>query len=283
MMEGLRPSTDIRSRLGWLILILLLLLRIPYSIVLTYASASSTGWGPAIYQLATYSLTALLIWWERDDLAAMHLDTWAVALILLFKPLQTIILLYWGIETPLTFPHPASLLIWATAMALTVALRFSPRRLAPVTSTTSAWLTAGLLAGSAISAASALDVFRHVQNLVPLPSVSASIGMAFFYQIGFAAVSEEPLFRGFLWGYLRRLGMRELWVWLVQALLFMIAHLYFVNALHFRFWILVPGSALLFGLFAWRSRSIAPGMLAHAAINSGIYVLVLNALAAVLK
>lgn len=278
-----QPPVGVRPGLGWLILIVLLLLRLPYSIVLTYVSASSSGWGAAIYQLATYGLTAALIWLERDDLGAVHLDAWALALIVLFKPVQTLLLLYWGIDTPLTFPHPASLLIWVIAVSLPVALILDGHKPAPVTGTASLWLTAGLLTGFAISAATAVDVFRHAENLVPLPSVSASTGLVFFYQIGFAAVSEEPLFRGFLWGYLRRLGIREAWVWLAQALLFMIAHLYFVDALQFRFWILVPGSALIFGLFAWRTRSIAPGMLAHAAINSGIYVLALNALAAVLK
>ncbi len=272
-----------RRRFGWLALILLLLFRIPFSVLMTYQSTSIVGWAPAIYHLVTYVLTAFLIWWERDDLAVMHIDALSLALILLFKPAQTLILRFWGIDTPLTFPHPASLLIWATAITLAIGLLSSAHKPSPLTASAGAWLSAGLLAGLIISAASALDAFRHAQNLVPLPSVTASTGMAFLYQLGFAAVAEEPLFRGFLWGYLRRLGWREAWIWLIQTLLFMLAHLYFIDALHFQFWILIPGSALVFGLFAWRSRSIAPGMLAHAAINSGAYILLLNALAAVLK
>ncbi len=276
-------TTSYRRRIGWLILVLLLLVRIPYSGLLTYSSASPTGWGPAISQLSNYCLTALLIWWERDDLSAMHIDTLTLVLIVLFKPAQTLLLRYWNIQTPLTFPHPAGLLIWAVAIALTAAIFRNARKPAPITGTSATWSAAGLLAGFMISAVLSLDAFRQVRNLAPLPSVTVSTGMAFFYQLGFATVAEEPLFRGFLWGYLRRLGWREVWVWLVQMVLFMLAHLYFINALHFQFWILIPASALVFGLFAWQSRSVAPGMLAHAAINASAYILLLNALAALLK
>ena len=47
----------------------------------------------------------------------------------------------------------------------------------------------------------------------------------------------------------RNPGWREVWVWLCHALLFLLAHLYFINALHAQFWIAVPAAALLLGLF----------------------------------
>jgi hypothetical protein len=282
-MASKRDPIANHRRFGWLIIVLLLLLRIPYSIILTYGGASSIGWGPAGYELATYLLTSFLIWWEREDLAAVHMDTPAIVLIMLFKPVQTLILRYWGIDTPLSFPHPASILIWAMAIALTAVLWSRRHERSCINLVSYFWLGAGLLAGLALSAVPAIDVFRHAQDLVPSPSVSISTGLAFLYQMGFAAVSEEPLFRGFLWGYLCRLGWREKWVWITQMLLFMMAHLYFINAMHVQFWVLVPVAGLLFGLLAWRSRSIAPGMLAHAAYNAGAYIILLNALAGALR
>ncbi len=282
-MTSSQHSTGNHARVGWVILILLLLLRIPYTVIATYLWSRTTGWPPAVYQLGTYLLTAFFIWWERDDLSDVHLDGLSIVLIVLFGPAQTLILRYWGIQTPLTFPHPAGLLIWAAAIVLTIALGRSTFRRAVVNRTTVGWLAAGLLAGLLLASLQNLDSFRNAQNLVPLPSVSGSTGLAFFYQLGYAAACEEPLFRGFLWGYLRRLGWPDGRAWLLQAGLFMIAHLYFINALRLQFWLLIPASGLLFGLFAWRSRSIAPGMLAHAAVNSGAYILLLNALAAVLR
>jgi membrane protease YdiL (CAAX protease family) len=268
---------------GWWIVTVLLLLRIPYSILLTYGGASNAGWGPAIYQLTTYLLTLFLIWWERHDLAAVHIDAAAIALIVLFKPVQTLLMLYWGIKTPLTFPQPGSLLIWLGALALPIALWRGRGQPAALRWAHGGWLVTGLLAGCVLSAIPALDAFRHVRELVPLQAVSASTGLAFFYQLGFAAVAEEPLFRGFLWGYLRSLRWKEAWIWVLQALLFMLAHLYFINALRVQFWVVVPAAGLIFGLLAWRSRSIAPGMLAHAGYNAGMYIILLNLLAGLFK
>ena len=270
------------QRIGWLALALLLLLRIPYSVILTYASSDNTGWGPAGFQLGTYLLTVFLIWWERDDLPAVHIDTLAVLLIVVFGPVETLILRYWGIDTPLTFPHLAGLFIWAASVALIVSLSPFRYKLAPISGVSLVWLAAALLTGALLSALPDLDVFRHAQNISPASSVVRSTTLAFFYQIGFAAVQEEPLFRGFLWGYLHRLGWAELWVWLCQAILFMLAHLYFINALGTQFWIAVPAAALILGLFSWRSRSIAPGMLAHAAYNSAAYIILLGVLSALI-
>ncbi len=282
-MTSAQSPALLHLRIGWLVLAMLLLLRIPYSVLLTYASADNTGWGPAGFQLGTYLLVVFLIWWERNDLSAVHIDTLAIALIIVFEPAQTVILRYWHIDTPLTFPHPAGLLMWAASIILLVALWRSPHKPAPIYGISLAWLAGGFLAGLLFSAVPNIDAFLRIQDIVPVPSLAASTAVAFFYQIGFAAVSEEPLFRGFLWGYLRRLGWREPWVWLGQALLFMLAHIYFINALHAQFWAAVPAAALILGLFAWRSRSIAPGMLAHAAYNAGAYVILLGALAAALK
>jgi membrane protease YdiL (CAAX protease family) len=277
----MKDKDALHSVVAWSAVGALLFLRIPFSIFITYAYPSDEQLGPAIFQAGTYLLTAFLIWWERDSLSAVNMDGIALALFLLLKPLQTLILSHWGIEIPLAFPHPVGLLIWAIATGLLIALWRSGYRPGVPGVSTWIWLGFGLLAGIALSILPNLGVFQANAGLggaqaAPSSSVTVSAGLAFLYQLGFAAVSEEPLFRGFLWGYLRRLGWRQVWVWLLQAGLFMIAHLYFINALAFNFWVIVPVAGLVFGWFAWRSRSIAPGMLAHAAYNAGVYVIFLG-------
>jgi membrane protease YdiL (CAAX protease family) len=96
----------------------------------------------------------------------------------------------------------------------------------------------------------------------------APVAMSFPYQLGYAAVTEEPLFRGFLWGYLRKSGWKEIWIWLTQAGLFALGHIYYLNKAPLSFGIIVPVGALVMGLFAWRSRSIATSMAAHGAMNA---------------
>lgn len=62
----------------------------------------------------------------------------------------------------------------------------------------------------------------------------------------------------------------------LAALLFMNVHLYNKDGLPFNFWFVVPITGLLFGLLAWHSRSITAGMMAQAAYNAGVYVILLK-------
>ncbi len=96
----------------------------------------------------------------------------------------------------------------------------------------------------------------------------AQWGIGLGYQTGYAAVSEEPLFRGFLWGYLRKGGWSDGWICLFQAGLFMLGHIYYLNSLPISFWIIVPTGGLVLGWLAWRSRSIATSISAHATLNA---------------
>ncbi len=87
------------------------------------------------------------------------------------------------------------------------------------------------------------------------------------YFLAYAGVTEEPLFRGFLWGLLRRAGWRDVWAWLLQTGLFALAHIYYLRQTPLAFWVIVPSGALLLGLLAWRSRSIATSLVAHGFCN----------------
>jgi len=55
---------------------------------------------------------------------------------------------------------------------------------------------------------------------------------------------------------------------LFQAGLFIFGHLYYFNTYPISFWVVVPTGALVLGLVAWRSRSIATSMATHAAMNA---------------
>jgi membrane protease YdiL (CAAX protease family) len=279
-MKNINGEHNLHQKIGWVIILALLYLRIPFTIFLTYRYPPENQLGPAAYQFGTYLLTVLFIWWERKDLFNIHVDTIDIGLIVLFKPVQTLVLRYWGIDNPIAFPHPAALLIWIVAIGFFLAMwvsRYRPR----FDLQAWVWVSLGLLVGIGMSVLVNIKVFKFsehssIQNYVMFAPVALSTFMAFSYQIGFAAIAEEPLFRGFLWGYLRRLGLKEKWIWPIQALVFMGAHLYFKDALQFNFWVVVPLSALTFGLIAWKTRSLAPGMLAHAAYNAGAYVFVLQ-------
>lgn len=83
-----------------------------------------------------------------------------------------------------------------------------------------------------------------------------------------AAILEEPLFRGIMWKYLRNLNLNAFWICTIQALCFMLGHIYYFDNYKFSFWILVPLAGLLLGFIAWRSRNITSSIVAHGIINS---------------
>ena len=82
-----------------------------------------------------------------------------------------------------------------------------------------------------------------------------------------AATAEEPFFRGLLWGYLKRLGRPDWAILVVQALLFFAAHSYYAVPGQYAYWFSTLVAGFLFGLSAWKTRSILPSMIAHALSN----------------
>ncbi len=276
------------QRITLLVLIVLLLLRIPFVIAITYFTPVEDQSGGAVYEVGTYLLTAILIWWERRQLADFHMDTVALIFILVFRPLQTLILNYWKVDSPLAFPNPAALMLWAIAFGLVTLLWYSGFKLTRIRNTDAVWLGIGLLAGLLVSIGQNTGPFQSAVTHSHLPStqflsVLASTGVIFFYHMGFAAINEEPLFRGFLWGYLRQRKWKEIWIWFFQAALFTLAHVYFARQYPLLFWVYIPLAALLLGYLAWRSRSIAGSMLAHAMINASAYIVALSLFYALLR
>ncbi len=61
----------------------------------------------------------------------------------------------------------------------------------------------------------------------PYPGLIALVSP--FYQLGYAAPLEECLFRGFLWGGLKELKIKEFWILIIQATLFTVGHIYYLN------------------------------------------------------
>jgi branched-subunit amino acid transport protein len=93
-------------------------------------------------------------------------------------------------------------------------------------------------------------------------------------QLTNAAVWEEPLFRGFLWGYLRRLSWANGLIWFFQAGLFTLGHVYYLPTETFLPWLirmLLP--ALILGFIAWQAQSIFASMVTHGVFNASFDLL----------
>lgn len=231
--------------IGLLVLGALLFLRIPFLATIATVWPQNQTWAFFVFIIGTYLLTAFLIWWERDRLRAFWFD--------LVSAIVFMCQMY-------MFPF---------GIGLFAAMRKSKARFpAPPPGLLRWMLIGGLLAILA-------DIFTMQMHLYPYQVRSenpASLGFLFstvLIQMVNAAVWEEPLFRGFLWGYLRMAGWKNVWIWLFQALLFTFAHFYYLREEAFPvFFVRMMIPALLVGLIAWRARSIAASMVTHGFLNS---------------
>ncbi|MHB9146793.1 MAG: CPBP family intramembrane glutamic endopeptidase [Symbiobacteriia bacterium] len=246
----------------------LLILRLPVELLSTHFRSLL---GLTAYVALTPVLTVLLIFAERRRLQEFHIDGWAL-LLYISAPLVG-----WAIYRN-GFFNVSEVLPAApiAALCLAAGLLLTRTRLPRFDWRTLAWMGGAIVLG--LAAAVVFGVGEAMSHQIPgLMQEPASVVWGWaapqilrepLYQLAGAASLEEPLFRGFLWGYLKQARWQDHWIWLLQAGLFMLGHFYYFGRLWFSFWILVPASALFLGWLAWRSRSIAPGMLAHSIMNS---------------
>lgn len=257
----LAVSTRNRNTVGLLLLSGMLLLRFPLILVGPLLFPQRMSEVMTLFEVGTYLLTAGLLVWERDRLGHFHMDRWSIGLWVLMPPLT------WAVTAPLGMTLPW--LPWCAALVLATGLFLLVKRprSSQAGASVAAWIGAAVAAGLFYGGFVAFGTRQWI-------GVETGQGMAVLIQAvpavllqtTNAAGAEEPLFRGFLWGYLRDAGWREWWIWLFQAALFLVGHL---EPGHYGFYLYqVPVAALLFGWLAWRSRSLGTSMIAHGLSNA---------------
>jgi membrane protease YdiL (CAAX protease family) len=225
------------------------------------------------YEVGTYLLTALFLWWEIENLKEYHIDTLALLIIIVFKPIQTLILRFWGFPgNALAFPHLPALLMWAIALVLAIACWIRRKDLPKFEWKSLGFFGLGILAGIILGILLAIPMSYQVDYVLSPAQFWNMVkqqGLTIFlYQVGYAGVAEEPLFRGFLWGALRKTGWKDLRIWLLQAGLFTLAHMYYFGRNPISLFIIVPVGALAIGLVAWKTRSISSSLALHGTDNA---------------
>lgn len=81
-------------------------------------------------------------------------------------------------------------------------------------------------------------------------------------------LTEELIFRGFLWMYLKNLNFHETVIIIFQAILFWLFHIYVLPSSPLSFWIYIPIMSLILGIITSYSKSLSPSTLAHFLYNS---------------
>jgi membrane protease YdiL (CAAX protease family) len=243
------PATSVESRdhrrVALLALAGLLLLRFPLLTGVGVVLGRTPGWAFVPYLLGTYSLTAFLVWWERERLQQFFFDRAASRIFL------------------------CQVFCFPLGIGLFVRMRRAGARFP----STPPGLVGWLLAGAAVGTATSLSTF--LLGIVPPatrgPQPAGVVWLLFMaaIQTTNAGVFEEPLFRGFLWGYLRLAGWRNLWILLLQAALFTGGHVYYLRGEALLPWLvrmMLP--SLTIGIMLWVSRSLAVSMVTHGFTNA---------------
>lgn len=272
-MEGLANlvlTKEKRKEYAFIVLLSgLLLLRFPFLILLCFDKIPiSYKLGVGIMTDGTYILTATIIFLKRDTLSDYHFGFFSI-LVFLFAPVARFFSELILSEKAQSGAIPmVSWIQIVVSICLLVALMIKRTKLRKRSvKEILLWLLISIITGLLFGVVSGAIISLQGSRGSVAPSFYHLI-RGFVLQLGNAAVIEEPLFRGFLWGFLRSLKWKEFWIWVFQALLFMVGHLYYFGVANYSFWIVVPLCALVLGLLVWRSRSIGTSMIAHGLINS---------------
>ncbi len=256
-----------RERLLWLLIVALILLRTPFLGGIRYLTGDEPpNWLWPTFEIGTYALTSVLIWMEAHRLSDYHIDKLALAIFVLGKPVE---LVFSACQIPFEWPARSGwyALYLPLALGLVVGLGLARHRLAKLKLVPGKWIITGALVGIALGLLLAMLIELQSRPLAAERLTPKIVLLLPLQQMMFAGINEEPLFRGFLWGALRRAGRRETWIWVTQAGLFWLSHLYYWDRAPLSFWVIVPLGGLVLGWLAWRSRSIATSMIAHGLTN----------------
>jgi membrane protease YdiL (CAAX protease family) len=267
-------SLDKRHRIVfWIVISLLLILRMPLHSWTEYLFPATSIWITPAYEVGTYLLTAFLIWWERKQFSLHNLDFLAVLIIIIFKPLSIILLpLFGAFANPIAFPHLLSFSFFLISLVLLGLIAFKKINIGKLNRKGLLWIVFGSVTGIVFFVAYAVIMIRFFDYPVP-PDPGSTAWVAPIYQLGFAAVAEEPVFRGFLWGGLLRSGMKKYWILLIQAILFTLSHIHLLSTPQpFLSLSVIFIDAIIMGLFVWRSRSLSSSMALHGFANGSIIV-----------
>ncbi len=264
------PLEQAYTRTTQRLILALLLIRLlkGLSELLTYPGFPALGTAATlVYYLATYMMTAALIWRECERLADFYIGRVAVILFVAGKPLILLtaalgLTPFLGLGDILSFailtPISIGLLwkLWRDKRAVLSERQGLSRRML-------LGLSAGIVLGALTGYLILLqtgpsDQFMSLPQVILLPLI----------QLTNAATYEEPLFRGFLWGLLSQRGWCASTIWLFQAVIFWLCHIVYIVHFPISFWVIVPLMGLALGLIAWRACDITPTMLAHGLIDS---------------
>lgn len=211
-----------------------------------------------------YVVIALVILLERKNLKEFNLDQLAL-FVLIFSSIFRRRL---GVENELFH----LLIIGAAGLVILICTILNLRQ---IPKTNSRWLIIGLFAGYIVLVPIAfIESFQPSgiadQDLETLGPFWDTI-RRLIYNLSFNAPIEEILFRGFLWGYLRKLKWSENKIFWTQGTLFWLIHLGAIGS-PLTFFLSIPIGTYIMSELTKRSGQVSPSIFFHLVVNTMISV-----------
>jgi membrane protease YdiL (CAAX protease family) len=227
----------------------------------------------AVFDIGTYLFTGLLIWAERKELNDFNIDTLSLLVLILFKPIECFLLKYlWHMKSFMSIDQIGGITITILSIIYLIMLFIFRKQFKLTIKWKSIYrlgwgVLFGIIAVLILSVPMSFQVRKMGINSALHNLFNPTTFVLIFYQISYAAASEEPLFRGFIWGYLRKQKISELLILLIQMTLFTLGHLYYLKTNPISFFVIIPIASIFLGLSIIKSKSIASSMLTHGILN----------------
>jgi membrane protease YdiL (CAAX protease family) len=252
----LKPKNPPIDKISLILIIFLLLLRYPLLILSQFGLINNTV-SIVVFLLGTYLCTGIFICKNIKSLYQYCISIPALILFLL-SPIASIIC---------NSNDPTALVRIAMAVVFVIYLYRKRHLINAVKNDVKTILPNCLITIACIFITTFLFAYIRKFSGVESPVTMSMLVNSLLFQFSFAAVMEEPLFRGFLWGSLIQSGLSEIWICVVQALLFWLGHIYYINT-GLNFWVIIPIGSLVLGLIVMKTKSIAYSMATHTFMNS---------------
>ncbi len=244
-------------------------LRFIFPMLIARSFSAQSEWIIFGFEAITYGLICFLIWRERNDLINFNIDRSVLTIVLVGIIFRTST----SRTNVLIILELAFLLV---ALLIIIVLRKGKLNIPKNRNADYRWIIGSFLIGILLSLFFTIPVMVNNNEgcLAAKPdfvSLVATLISNILNELSHASIPEEILFRGFLWGYLRKIHWQEKSILLLQALLFWLIHINLLNH-PYSFWMTIPVSTMVLSILVYYSHSVITSIVSHTILNAMIPV-----------